>query len=211
MGTKYSLAVQNKATRGGSICVYTTSPDTQEVQNNLISLAWFAEPVNPGTDAYFDWTLDYSFAWDQVGKLAPGVNFRVRGYQDADPGDPNKSKIYFEKTNYGYQFSPDRTKAKPARNGALAITCSGSVADHDAAIGVGIMGKAALAVNAGPNLLFTFLPHIKYWVAFGEFVEGDVLDLNMMTQIYEVVFPMNVYSRSIILNGDNTWSSGDQY
>jgi hypothetical protein len=71
--------------------------------------------------------LDYSFAWDQVGKLAPGVNFRVRGYQDADPGDPNKSKIYFEKTNYGYQFSPDRTKAKPARNGALAITCSGTV------------------------------------------------------------------------------------
>lgn len=66
-------------------------------------------------------------------------------------------------------------------------------------------GKPAVACVAAPNLKYTFMPHPRYWIAFGKFEEGEVIDVNRMTQKFEIEYPVNVFSRTVELSGNNSW------
>lgn len=59
---------------------------------------------------------------------------------------------------------------------------------------------------ASPSLKYTFSPHPRYWIAFGKFEEGEVIDLNRMTQKFEINFPVNIYQRTVELTSNNTWA-----
>jgi hypothetical protein len=202
---KYSLLVKNDSPNPGSICVYTTSPDTQKIQQDLRSLAWFTKPANPNSQVKFTWDLNFSFAWAESGLLVPGVFFEAGEIIDADPSNDKKNKAYFDIQNNAYLFG-DPAKATVPSPGALGITTSGIIPNGIASVGVGVNGKAALAVNATPNYQFTFIPKIQYWLAFGSFHEGVVLDLNSMVRnICEIKFPAAVYGLQVTLQEDNTW------
>ncbi|MDR0689086.1 MAG: hypothetical protein LBG08_02300 [Spirochaetaceae bacterium] len=203
--TNYSLTVKNNSPNSGSICVYTTSPDTQKIQQNLRSLAWFTKATNPNSKVRFSWELQYSFAWAETGLLIPGVHFEAGEIANADPADDQKNKVYFDKREDAYLFG-DREKATTPSDGALGITTSKIIPHGIASIGVGINGKAALAVDATPNYQFTFIPKIRYWLAFGHFKAGVVLDLNSMVRnVCEIEFPPGIYSLYVELQADNTW------
>jgi hypothetical protein len=202
----YSLQVKNDSPMPGYVCVYTTSPDTQQVQQNLRSMAWFSKSLNPNSLATFTWNLDFSFAWAETGDLVPGVHFAAGQIIQADPSSAN-NKAYFDVQNEAYTFG-DPSKAVNPSPGALIIATSGKIPHARASIGIGINGKAALAVNATPNYNFTFIPKIKYWAVFGTFKEGVVLDLNsMVNRACEISFPPNQYAVKVALQGDNTWSA----
>jgi hypothetical protein len=153
------------------------------------------------------WDLEFSFAWAESGLLVPGVHFEAGEIIAADPTDAQKNRVYFDRQNGAYLFG-DPAKAISPSAGALGITTSEVVPDKLSSVGVGINGKAALAVNATPNYLFTFVPKIKYWLAFGSFKEGVVLDLNSMVKnICEIRFPAGVYDLQVTLQENNTWSA----
>jgi hypothetical protein len=203
----YSLLVKNNSPIAGTVCLYTTSPDTQAIQQDLRSLAWFSKPVNKGTQVNFTWNLDFSFAWAESGQLVPGVRFEAGQIIPADIQNQARNKAFFLRENDAYEFG-DPAKAVNPPAGALAISTNGSIPNARASIGIGINGKAALAVNATPNYNFTFIPKIKYWLAFGTFKEGTVLDLNSMVRgVCEIAYPLNVYNVQVALQEDNTWSS----
>ncbi|MDR1548949.1 MAG: hypothetical protein LBT06_10235 [Hungatella sp.] len=205
MSTNYELIVKNNSTLAGDICVYTTCPDAKQVRLNLKSLAWFKKAANPGTSVDFQWALDYGFAWSQTGELVEGVRFVASQIQPADPSDENKNVAFFNKENDAYIFG-DVKRAKPSAWGTLGITASGNIPNKDASIGISIGGKAALVTSATPNYEFTFIPKVKYWVAFGSFKEGEVLDLNAMTsEVFEVDYPFDQFSRTVVLGMDNKW------
>jgi hypothetical protein len=205
MSTKYSLTVENRSHRSGSICVYTTSPDSQKIHNDLLSLAWFSKFAHPGTDVRFEWNINFSFVWSQTGTLLPGIRFFASEEKPAEPNSADKEKIYFNHDAGAYRFT-DMPRTKETPTGNLSIITRGNVPNNDAAIGIGMGGNPALVVPATPNYTFTFIPHIKYWLAFGTFTEGEVLDLNAMTsEIHEVVFSSNVYDKAVKLNENNLW------
>lgn len=54
---------------------------------------------------------------------------------------------------------------------------------------------------------YAFIPHPQYWVAFSNYTEGEVIDINAVSQTAQIVFPLNVYSLSINFQEDNTWST----
>ena len=66
-------------------------------------------------------------------------------------------------------------------------------------------GSPVLAVQAGPNLSFIFKPHPRYWVCFGNYYEGEVIDLNEMTNAQEIKFGPNEYALHATLLANNTW------
>jgi hypothetical protein len=203
---KYSLSVKNSSPNSGSICVYTTSPDTERIQRDLRSLAWFTKPTNPNGQARFTWDLKFCFAWAESGVLVPGVSFEAGEIIGADPADDRMNRTYFDRQNGAYLFG-EPSRATPPSEGTLAITTSKVIPNNLASVGVGINGKAALAVNATPNYQFTFIPKIQYWLVFGSFREGVVLDLNSMVRnICEIRFPAGVYGLQVTLQEDNTWS-----
>lgn len=199
MSTNYQLTVKNDSPNFGSICLYQTVPNQDR---NLFSLAWFSKACHPNTTVRFSWSIDYSFCWSESGILAPGVIFDATEQQEADPSDPKKNAIGFTKLEGAYRFVAPK---KHPSEGCLGVYLDGNIAHGEAAVGVGMGGQAAFAATATPNYSMTFSPHPQYWVVFGTFQEGEVMDLNRCTDSCNIKFPTNVYKKELILGDDNTW------
>ena len=132
--------------------------------------------------------------------------FHASEVRKADPSNTSENSIAFKKEKGAYHFVKSDHKTT---QGKLGIRCDGSIPAGKASIGIGMSGNPVFARPADPNLQYTFGPHPKYWIAFGDFEEGEVIDLNRMTQRYEIKFPINQYERSIRLTPDNTWEAAD--
>ena len=57
-----------------------------------------------------------------------------------------------------------------------------------------------------PDARAVFTPQHDYWVAFGEFTPGQVLDVGAITGAVEVIFQGSTASRSVTLGPDNVLS-----
>lgn len=55
-------------------------------------------------------------------------------------------------------------------------------------------GFGTSAVQAQPNMNLIFTPHPQYWIAFGSYSPGEVLDISHMNYPAQVVFPPSTYS-----------------
>ena len=204
MATPYVLNVDHQGTSCGDFCIYQTYEEQDE---DIRSLVWFSKKAHPGTMIKFGWNVDYSFAWCEEGTLEPGVVFHASEVRKADPSNTSENSIAFKREKGAYHFVDSDHKTT---QGKLGIRCDGSIPAGKASIGIGMSGNPAFARPADPNLQYTFAPHPKYWIAFGDFEEGEVIDLNRMTQRYEIKFPVNQYERSIRLTPDNTWEAADE-
>jgi len=67
-------------------------------------------------------------------------------------------------------------------------------------------GSGTFVVQAQPNMNAIFTFHPEYWITFGNFKEGEVLDITQITNKAQITFPPNIYSMAAILNQDNTWT-----
>ena len=190
MSTNYSLTLTNNSVNAGSFCVYQTDPE-QSKYSNLYSLVWFSKKCHPGTKIRFNWSLDYCFTWSETGILMPGVTFLASENVPADPSNAVKDIIGFTKDGGAYKFT---TPTRSGILGTLQIQTDSTIPINEASVGIGMSGQPAFAVPAGPNLDYSFIPHPKYWVAFGNFEEGEVIDFNNVTQTAEVIFKPSVYS-----------------
>lgn len=203
MATKYQLDVEHQGTSCGDFCIYQTYEDQDE---DIRSLVWFSKKAHPGTTLKFEWNIDYSFAWSEEGVLEPGVIFRASEVYKADPSNTSENSIGFTRESEAYHFVSSNHKTT---QGKLGIKCDGTIPAGKASIGIAMSGKPVFARQADPNLQYTFAVHPKYWIAFGDFEEGEVIDLNRMTERYEINFPVNQYERAIRLTADNTWEAAD--
>ena len=199
MGTKYKLTVNNKSRNYGNICVFQTMPDQPD---NLLSLAWFSKAAHPETSIEFEWTTDYNFVWSNQGDLKPGVIFRASQVKYADPSNISQNSIAFVKQYDAYHFAETD---KTTKEGRLGIYTDQSVPHGEASVGIGMSGSGTFAVTATPNFSFIFQPHPRYWIAFGDYKVGTVMDIESMSNIKEVVFETDIYNKEITLKEDNTW------
>lgn len=49
--------------------------------------------------------------------------------------------------------------------------------------------------------------HPSYWIAFGDFVEGSVIDVNNISRAKEIIFDPNVYEQSFTFTKNNEWEA----
>jgi len=199
MGTQYTLRFVNNSQNMATACVYQTDPEIGVP--NVMSLAWFAKGAAPTTHIAFSWQIDYSFVWSEIGTLAPGVMFDASQVWDADLTSMNQ--VSFTCQGGIYTFANQQIGPSP---GSLTILEDSTLPANQAAVGIGVSRKPAYVVQAQPNWNLTFIPHPEYWITFGNFLEGEVLDVQSISNKAEVRFPPNVYSMTAILNPDNTWS-----
>ena len=167
-----------------------------------VFLAWFSKGCNPSTQVRFIWGIDYAFSWSEGGELVPGVTFDASQTVPADPSRADANAIGLTHNKVGYTFLPS-TKSVPV--GSLGVFADNTVPVKKASVGIAMGGASAVAVQAGPNLNFTFKPHPKYWVCFGDYLEGEVIDINEMTNVQEIIFGPNEYALHVTLKADNTW------
>jgi hypothetical protein len=69
-------------------------------------------------------------------------------------------------------------------------------------------GAGTFVVQAQPNINLTFTPHPTYWITFGNYTPGQVLDIGQITNKQQLEFAPNTYNLNVQLKNDNTWSVG---
>ena len=198
--TEYVLHIENQSTNFFDFAVFQRVPDT--TVRDVFSLAWFAKPAYPTTTLTFTWEIDYSFVWDETGRLEEGVVFDASQSWKADPSDPALNKVGLDHIDGAFTF--DR-ETGAAANG-LYIKQGPHIPMNTASVGIGMSGRGTYAVQAQPNLELKFEPHPNYWVAAGNFVEGQVLDMETVTNVAEVPYANNFFEMTATLQADNSWN-----
>lgn len=196
----YNLVFVNNSNLSGSACVYQDDPTL--ANQGFMKLAWFAKATHPSTQVQFQWSIDYCFVWAQTGTLTPGVKFLASETKPADLSTSNK--ITLDYVGGAFEFT---NQVQGPNQGSLYISESANIPPtNQASVGVGMSGFGTFAAQAGPNLQAVYTPHPKYYITFGDYNQGDVMDSTITTISAEIDFPPNTYSMTAILNQDNTWT-----
>jgi hypothetical protein len=198
MSMRYKLRVLNNSTNPGNICLYQSAPDTS-ISNGL-SLAWLSEYAYPTTTVTFDWTVDYQFMWAETGVVKPGVVFDASQLWETDLRTNNMVTLHYDQA---YTFQDQRVGQQA---GSLVITQDHTIPLGMAAVGIGMSGAGVFACQAQPNMTVVFTPHPEYWITFGNFQQGEVLESTQITNQAKLDFPPNIYTLTATLNADNTWN-----
>jgi hypothetical protein len=196
--TSYSLTCINKSEQLGSFAVFQ-KPLPTVVPGDVFPLAWFARPTHPGTQVTFSWTVNYNFVWSETGVLQPGIVFNASEVMSADPYGSNYIKLTEDKWGATYFDTPDSNGAI----GSLTIKQLHNVVPNRTSVGVGMSGAGTFAVQASPNMTTVFTPTPNYWVLFGNFQAGQVMDIENITGDIEVTYGGSLTSRTATLGLNN--------
>jgi rhizosphere induced protein len=202
-GTEYTLIFKNESSNTADACVYQHDPDMEAY--DIMTLAWFAKGAAPTTTLTFNWTIDYCFVWSEQGNLGHGVVFEASQIWDADPSGKNSVtlKLSEEGPEDVYTFTGLRTSGE---NGNLYIWGDKTLPVKQAVVGIGMSGAATHVQKAQPNWEWVYTPKPIYWITFGNFEPGEVLDVESISNKLRVHFERGVYSMTVVLHKDNTWS-----
>lgn len=199
--TQYSLTVYNNSEFGGDVCIYQRDPNNGDP--TCMSLAWFTKYIHPKTEVTFTWSIDYSFVWDYTGELKPGIVFRAAQIWDADLELLNEVGLTYGSENDAFTFKDQRQNP---RGGSMFILQDATIPIQVASTGIAMSGSGIYAYQARPNWRFIFTPKPTYWLTFGTFTQGQVLDVTSISNEQKISFPPNVYSMYATLEDDNTWN-----
>ena len=200
MGFQYSLTVYNKSSHSDYFMMFQNDPGSFD--KNALALAWFAKFSNPGPSVLvkFTWTIDWGFSWADTGPLSQGAMYNVSETAAASDGKNAITLAY----NGAYQFTnqqagPDEYRLFIAESSNIPVASSAS-------IGVTMSGKTVYATQARPNNNLTFSPHPVYYLAYGNYEEGEVIDVSTVNNPLELPYETGVYSLTTTLNKDDSWS-----
>jgi len=199
MGKKYSITVNNHASNSAYFMVFQSDPTNWAP--NALSLAWFSKYSNPGptTRVTFEWNLETGFSWAETGELQAGIVYTATETYDPTNG-LNRIMLDY---NGAYQFVEPSKGPDPAR---FYLGETGNIPiNSKAAVGMTMSGSTVFAVQAMPNQSLTFSPHPKYYIAYGNYQEGDVIDVGTINNPLELPYPTGVYALTTTLNIDGSW------
>lgn len=198
MSDKYTLNVQNNSTQTGSFCIFQDSPDIN--LPGITTLAWMAKAAHPSTLLEFEWGIDYSFVWARAVDLKPGTVVKTSQSWEADLRI--KNKVQFDYINGAYTFSNQTQSTHPS---SLYINNSHRINSKEAAVGIGMSGKGTFLVPAEPNMNVIMTPKPQYWLTFGDYKEGEVLDISKITGKSIKLDYKGKNALNVELTSDNNW------
>lgn len=198
MATNFELIFKNNSDKSGDVCIFLQQPN----ENDLQSLVWLSKDANPNTTITFQWAVDYSVLWSEE-ETRNGV--KITSSETLPANLENLNEITLTKKDGAYQFINQTTNKSAI--GSIFIISDNTVEANQAIVGVNISGKGVFTVPANPNMTYQITPQNEYWIAFGSFTEGEILDTETFNKAAEISYPDNVYSMTAILNADDTWTS----
>ena len=213
----YQLTFVNESSNESTIIIFQKDPDPSPGE---YSLAWLTKSaVQRDFKGVFDWKQGYEFVSGWMEGLQPGKVFTAGDSVKADLENTNAITLARKTGDMEYAFS-DQRRGPVA--GSLLITNATDIPANTIAEGIAMSGKAAFIVEAQPNIEVLFKPKPEYWIAYGDFEQGEILDSALMAQadvledvlgtkqIYglptEVRFPAGVFSATATLDSNNAWT-----
>ncbi len=199
MSQQYTVTVANNSTMFGSFCIYQSLPDITDP--NIMSLAWLTKAAFPGTQLSFQWGIDYSFVWDDSGPLEVGSVFTASQMVPCDPAGNNNITLVY--SNGAYNFTG---LSSGGRNGTLFISGDESINPvNSAAVGIAMSGAGTFVQPAQPNMDLVFSVTPTYWITYGNYTPGQVIQISDITHTQQLTFPTGCYELDVTLQRDNSW------
>jgi len=194
----YSITITNQSAHSDYLMVFQQDPGS--LAPDAMALAWFSKFSNPGSTDLFSWQITWGFSWADTGTLAAGATFAVSQQTSASNG--NQITL---SNNGAYEFvdqtdGPDANLFYIVEDGSIPVDASGSV-------GITMYGNTVYAVQATPNTNLTFTPHPQYFLAYGNYTPGLVLDLSAVNKPLPLTYEAGIYSLAVTLNPDDSWST----
>jgi hypothetical protein len=193
--------VKNQASKSAYFMVYQNDPGSWDP--NALSIAWFAKFSNPSPTSKikFTWGVDWGFSWADTGTLEAGIQFEASETFQPTGNTDNKITLDY---NGAYFFCSESAGADPAR--FYMAESKAIPTKSTASVGVTMGGNTVYAVQASPNQNLTFSPHPTYYLAYGTYEEGSVIDVSTINNPLRLDYPTGVYALTTTLNADNTWT-----
>jgi hypothetical protein len=200
MATDYSVTITNHSSHSNYFMIFQDDPGSFD--SNAMALAWFSKYSNPGPNitVKFTWTVDWGFSWADTGTLSPGIVFDA---SDKVPISTGNNKITLD-YNGAYQFTNQQAGADP--NLFYIAETTNIPIKSSASVGITMSGSTVYAAQARPNTNITATPHPKYYLAYGNYQEGEVIDISSVNNPLPLNYPAGVYSLSTTLNANDSWS-----
>ncbi|MBT3257940.1 MAG: hypothetical protein HN366_16010 [Deltaproteobacteria bacterium] len=199
---QYAIEFQNRSEYSGPICIYQTNYQTGSY--GIMPVAWFVKKAFPNTNITFTWSKDYSFCWAHTGELLPGILFETAQFANTDLFSSNQ--ITLTGNGSSWEFVNQTYGPQPGR---LFISQDSNIGQDLVSVGIGMNSSPIYATQAEPFMMTSFSPDSpKYWITFGNYKPGEVLDADMITNEAQILFPQGIYSMEAVLNPDMTWSIG---
>jgi hypothetical protein len=199
MGKRYSVTIHNNASEAACFMVFQNDP-TQWAPD-AVSLAWLAKFSQPGPHSrtQFQWSADMGCSWAETGQLVPGVHFIASETYDCIGGRNLITLDY----NGTYMLKNPTQGFDPAR---FYVAESAQVPTRSqVAVGITMSASTVYAVPARPQQNLTFSPRPRYFLAYGQYEEGQVIDISTVRNPLELCFPPGVYALTTTLNADGSW------
>ena len=206
----YKLIAKNQSDNNGTFAIFQQTPNVKGAEN-VFTLAWFTKYAYQGTEVDFTWHINYNFVWDRCGLLKPGIHFKASQHLAADPEKgSNQITLNYDAENDAFNFEDESTE--PSAFGSLLVKTtkkvpqSKNLPNHAAAVGIGMDGKGSFVVQTQPNMLIKFEPHPTYYLIFGNYRQGEVLNVEtILGQALKIEYD-RVFTRTATLDKNNEWT-----
>lgn len=172
MSNQYTLTVTNNSTQTGDFCIFQEQPDINTP--GITTLAWLTKRANPSTSLEFQWNLDYNFVWSNSTNLKPGTIVETSHKSDANLISSNQ--INFDSDNETYTIN-DQIRGSRQSNTNLKKN-----KQAEASVSIGMSGKGTFILPSQPNMKISMASKPTYWIVFGDFQEGEVLDIQKVSK-----------------------------
>ncbi len=190
---QYSLFFVNHSINHGSACIYQV---LNAPPQNASVVAWLVEYAFPTSAVSLEWNPTYAFVWSQTGELLPGAMIGASQVWSASVPE----QVTLTSGEGTFTFENQKAGNTP---GTLDILQDGTIPLNEAAVGIGMAGAATCVVQAEPNITTSFPPLAQYWVTFGNYTSGQILNLPISNAV-QVTFPANVYSMTATISSQNS-------
>lgn len=196
--TQLQLMLVNNSGKPGNLIIF------QRYGNTPNSLAWVSKYAYPGTQFAFRWDpWSYCYVWSGSGNLGPGIEFDAAQTVPASPTDTNLVPFSYDAEHKTFFFgAPERGP----QQGVFTIRSDVTVPPNSAVVGIGMAGKATFLTNAQPNFNVAIEPRATYWVAFGNYKQGELIEDVDAIKAVQVTFPPRVVAMTATVAADGSWT-----
>ncbi|MDH4473227.1 MAG: hypothetical protein QE487_11520 [Fluviicola sp.] len=199
MSARYQVTITNNSSQNTTFILFQKDPSQDQYQG--LSVVWKSQRLSPRSKATFDWARDFCFVAGNTGQLTPGVKFNDESMMDADPNGSNNAAI-LDSNGRSCQLG----LGQGGQRGRLTLTTGNSVSPQPQfSAGMGMEGSATVIVQARPGMNYQFSPDTEYWIAFGNYEDGQVLNPNVQNAA-RISFSNGVTKMNVVLNQDGSYT-----
>ncbi|GLZ42473.1 hypothetical protein [Actinokineospora sp. NBRC 105648] len=199
LGTSYTIKVNNNSNLDNHNAV--VFQDAPQLPSDVSKLAWLSKTCHSHTRVSFNWTLSYNFVWGQNGNLRPGASYDAGQEIPADINSNNLVNLSYIGGGFAFDTPTDGTR------GSLVIkedgTVPGSGNPNQGCVGIGMSGAGTFVLPTEPGYSAQFDPHPQYWLAFGRYAAGVVVDESGMTNPVNIEFRSGNTVADCVFDGKN--------